>query len=62
MPHKNATNGNAAVKTDDIQMRVTSARSFYRNAPASKAISLVKTESSTDLSSKEYDCCSRATD
>lgn len=61
MPHKNATNGNAAVKTDDIQMRVTSARSFYRNAPAAKAISLVKTEGN-ELSSKEHDCCERATD
>lgn len=63
MSHKNATNGNAAVKNDDIQMRVTSARSFYRNGPAAKTqpISLVKPDSA-ELSSKEHDCCSRATD
>jgi len=62
MSHKNATNGNAAVENDDIQMRVTSARSFYRNTAVAKAVSLLKCESGGELSSKEYDACSRATD
>jgi hypothetical protein len=66
MPQKNALNGNAAVKTeDDTQMRVTSARSFYRTVLStnkSQKMSVVRADNADDLHAKEHDCCSRATD
>jgi len=51
---------NTAVQKQETQtVRITSARSFYRNHP--KKVSIVP-EHKDNLLSKEKECCSRATD
>lgn len=59
MSHKSFT-GNAAVKSTDQPVRITTARSFYRNTV--KKMSLVPPAAEDPLLRKEEDCCSRATD
>jgi hypothetical protein len=52
--------GNAAVKSSEPTVRITSARLFHRGT--AKKIGLVPQTQEDPLFSKEEDCCSRATD